>query len=149
MHNYQCISYIKYRSLFIEDDIDPKYKPLIDKIYQDNIGTANPEVLFLVIMLKLKLERSICIEEISATEKQLLENQQEADYASKVVTENYKFSEDLYKSLTRTKNLIIFFSQSTLPEEFRRLGVSDLMSEARKKQALAMYEQIQASLIQK
>lgn len=137
---------LKYRSLFIEDDIDPKYKPLIDKIYQDNIGTANPEVLFLVIMLKLKLERSICIEEISATEKQLLENQQEADYASKVVTENYKFSEDLYKSLTRTKNLIIFFSQSTLPEEFRRLGVSDLMSEARKKQALAMYEQMQASL---
>ena len=137
---------LKHRSLFIEDIIDSKYKPLIDKICQDNTGTENLEVSLLVTLLKLKLERSVCIEEISATEKQLLENQREADYTSKVVTENYKLSEDLYKSLTRTKNLIIFFSQSILPAEFIRLGVSDPMLEARKKQALAMYEQMQASL---
>ena len=137
---------LKYRSLFIADTIDPQEKTLIDKICQDNTGTENLEVSLLITLLKLKLERSVYIESISKTEKQLLENQQEADYAFKVVTENYKLSEDLYKSLTRTQSLIIFFSQSTLPAEFIRLGVSDPMLEARKRQALAMYEQMQASL---
>lgn len=132
---------LKYRALFMQDQIDLKYKPLIEKIHQDGIQKNNMELCVIAERLRMRLERTQWEKEMKILADQFSEAQSAAAL-SKRCFEGYKLSDQLLKSMQVTGSIVA----RLLGLAFQASKAPTATSAEAKKKLIQLYESSQLPL---